>query len=102
MLPGGGVPESMCVLCTAVKVYHLTLYGRAHDCQAKGRRFKSRHRRYFNLQPYLLAFVGFVGTCGGILGKEWNWGVIPGKQMKINPSLTVLGPISQLWLQNGW
>jgi hypothetical protein len=25
---------------------------------------------FFNLQPYLLAVVGFVGTWGGILGKE--------------------------------
>jgi hypothetical protein len=49
---------------------HLTQCGRAHDCQAKGRRFKSRHRRFFNLQPYFLAVVGFVGTWGGILGKE--------------------------------
>jgi hypothetical protein len=50
--------------------YHLTECGRAHDCQAKGRRFKSRHRPFFNLQTYLLAVVGFVGTWGGILGKQ--------------------------------
>jgi serine/threonine protein kinase len=50
--------------------YHLTQCGRAHDCQAKGRRIKSRHRRFFNLQPYSLAVVGFVATWGGILGKE--------------------------------
>jgi cobalamin-dependent methionine synthase I len=42
----------------------------SHKCQAKGRRFKSRHRRFFNLQAYLLAVVGVVGTWGGILGKE--------------------------------
>jgi hypothetical protein len=24
--------------------------------------------------PYLFAFAGFVGTWGGILGKESNWG----------------------------
>jgi hypothetical protein len=45
--------------------------------------------------------VGFVGTWGGILVKEYNWGVIPGRQIKSIPSLTVLSPISQLWLQNG-
>jgi hypothetical protein len=57
--------------CSAYDAYyHLTQCGRAHDWQAKGRRFKSRHRRFFNLQPYLLAVVGFVGTWGGILGKE--------------------------------
>jgi hypothetical protein len=57
--------------------YHLTHGGRAHDCQAKGRRFKSRHRRFFNLQPYLLAVVGFVG-----LGRN------PGEGVKLgsNPS----------------
>jgi hypothetical protein len=43
--------------------YHLTQCGRAHDCRAKGRRFKSRHRRFLN-QPYLLAVMGFVGTWG--------------------------------------
>jgi len=31
--------------------YHITHCGRAHDCQAKGRGFKSRHRRFFNLHP---------------------------------------------------
>jgi hypothetical protein len=48
----------------------MTAKRKAHGCQAKVRRSKSRHRRFFNLQPYLLAVVGFVGNWGGILGKE--------------------------------
>jgi hypothetical protein len=31
-----------------------------------------------------------------VLGKDENWGVIPGRQMKTIPSLTVLSPISRL------
>jgi len=50
--------------------HHLTQCGRAHDYQAKGRRFKSHLRRFFQPAPHSLAVVGFVGTWGGTPGRS--------------------------------
>ena len=70
--------------------YHLTQCGRAHDCQAKGRSFKSHLRRSFSLHPtYLHLWALWVP------GEE-SWGRSNTEersqegQMKINPSLNVV------------
>jgi len=53
--------------------YHLTQCGRAHDCQAKGRRFTSRLRRFFSLHP-----TCSCGLCG-YLGRNPGEGVKLGR-----------------------
>jgi hypothetical protein len=56
---------------------HLTPCGRAHDCQAKGRRFKSRLRINFNRHSTNLQLCALWGgmprrskTWGGTLGRS--------------------------------
>jgi len=70
-------------------LYHLTQYGRAHDCQAKGRRFKSCLRQLFSLHAvYLQLWALWVP------GEEsWGWSKNGEEsqegQMRANPSLNM-------------
>jgi len=53
----------------------------------------------FQPAPTLLAVVGFVGTWGGIPGKELNWGGTPGRSDGNAPLSQLVSPVSQVWLQ---
>jgi hypothetical protein len=56
---------------------HLTQCGRAHDCQAKGRRFKSRHRRFFQPATLLTCSCGLCGYLGRNPGEGVKLGSNP-------------------------
>jgi hypothetical protein len=61
--------------------------GMARDIQAKGRRFESQPRRFFNCT--LFAAVCIVGTWGGNFGKRVNLGMIPRKVTKTKTKQTL-------------